>query len=228
MRQSNPVRTDRTDRMRLAGRLRGLRALAAVLPIPLAACAAPAPAPTMPVLVDATEVRSDLTGAAPTMAVIDDPTSLPEPPDPGGTQRLLATCRDLHAALAEAVGLRQDDLQLRPSDVPNPAWGNILDGCRLSWAGPGARLAFGASAMDMPSFKAQSALLRAGWEADEDLSEDQPGRFVRGFTQGNTLCLLELRLRPPAGRPCLADDPVTCGLGPAELDYDIGLSCADY
>ena len=161
-------------------------------------------------------------------AALDDPTPLPEPTDPGGAQRRLVICQALQADLAKAVGLGEADLQLRPADVLNPAWGNILDGCRLSWSGPGARLSFGDAATDMPAFKAQRALLRVGWEQDSGPMKDQPGGFVRGFVQGDKLCLLEQRFRPPAGRPCPADDPVTCGLGPADLDYDISLSCAEY
>lgn len=161
-------------------------------------------------------------------ALLDDPTPLPEPTDPDRTEARLRTCQELRAGLAKAVGLDPSDLELRPADVLNAAWGNVLDGCRLSWAGPGVSLAFGATASDMPASKAQRALLRAGWEEDAEQVQDMPGGFVRGFVQGNKLCLLALRFEPPAGRTCPAEDPVTCGLGPAELDYDLSLSCADY
>lgn len=161
-------------------------------------------------------------------ALIDDPTPRPEPVDPDQAQAGLRICQELRAGLAKAVGLDPTDLDLRPADVLNAAWGNVLDGCRLSWAGPGARLAFGATASDMPASKAQRALLRAGWEEDAEQVQDMPGGFVRGFVQGNKLCLLALRFEPPAGRTCPAEDPVTCGLGPVELDYDLSLSCADY
>lgn len=204
--------------------------LLACLAALLTACGAARPTPVPPGA--PADVPSAVLAPAPVPAtagaLLDDPTPLPEPLDPDRAQARLRICQELRAGLAKAVGLDPSDLQLRPADVANAAWGNVLDGCRLSWAGAGASLAFGATASDMPASKAQRALLRAGWEEDAEQVQDMPGGFVRGFVQGNKLCLLALRFKPPAGRTCPADDPVTCGLGPAELDYDLSLSCADY
>jgi len=202
--------------------------LSAFLAPLLVACDPATAQPAVPRPPAGGEVALEAELAGSPAAFVDDPTPLPEPEESGGGQRLLAICGEIHGDLADAVGLSTSDFLLRPADVPNAVWGNILDGCRLSWSGPGANLAFGRSAVDLPAFKAQRALLRAGWEEDADHMQDQPGGFVRGFVQGNKLCLLAWRFRPPTGRPCPADDPVTCGLGPAELDYDISLSCAEY
>lgn len=202
--------------------------LLAGLAMHLGACGAGRPRPAPPAATGDMPPAVLAPRPATTEAVLDDPSPPPEPTDPDRVQARLRICQDLRAGLAKAVGLEPSELQLRPADVSNAAWGNMLDGCRLSWAGPGASLAIGATSSDMPASKAQRALLRAGWEEDGGQAQDRPGGFVRGFVQGNKLCLLALRFEPPAGRTCPADDPVTCGLGPAELDYDLSLSCADY
>lgn len=177
--------------------------------------------------VAAVDDGQDVAGQVPAAGgLLQDPTPRPVtrmPPD----ERALELCRDLQAPLARALGLEPAAFELRPADVTFPEWGNQLDGCRLSWEGPGRDLHWGEGAGDLPGARAMRALSENYMEEEKAAGEDHPGAFSRVFLRGLRLCRLEFAFEPPAGQDCTGQDPVTCGLGPAQLDYRIALSCAD-
>lgn len=157
----------------------------------------------------------------------EDPSPPPETPDHRAGDRKLDLCRDLQAPLAQALGLEAAALALQPADVTFPEWGNQLDGCRLSWKGPGLSLRWEQTSSQLPTTRAMRSLIEAGWEEDKAHGEDHPGSFARIYVQGLRLCRLDVAFSPPPGQACAGQDPVTCGLGPAQLDYRIALGCAD-
>ena len=173
------------------------------------------------------EAGHDAAGQAPAAGpLLEDPTPRPVTRVPAG-ERPLELCRDLQGPLASALGLEPAAFELRPADVTFPEWGNQLDGCRLSWEGPGQALRWGEGASGLPGARAMRALSENYMEEDKAAGEDRPGAFSRVYLRGLRLCRLEFAFEPPPDQDCTGKDPVTCGLGPAQLDYRIALSCAD-
>lgn len=175
---------------------------------------------------ESTDAQAHTDNPAP-LVLADDPSPPPETHDQEAGDSKLGLCGDLQPSLARALGLDPAAFALRPADVVFPEWGNLLDGCRLSWEGPGLALRWEEGSSQLPTTRAIRGLIDAGWEEDKAHSEDRPGGFARIYVQGLRLCRLDVAFTPPPGQACAGQDPVTCGLGPAQLDYRIALSCAE-
>ncbi len=151
------------------------------------------------------------------------PTAVPSPTaattgSAGGLKPLdSAACGDLAKAMGQALGVKTSTAEAPFQDYIT---GQAGTGCQTTIAGSGWDF--------VAVTKSLWAMLPAkGWQADMMYDADGPTGAVRGFRQGDGLCLLSVEWKPSPDANCPSDKPISdCQLTPEQRLYNISLNCA--
>jgi hypothetical protein len=138
----------------------------------------------------------------------------------------LSVCDDLLPEFAAGLGLSEDDLTVEGADWVDMADESVYMGCRTAYVGPGEKLGVGPNSYMAPAHNLRALFSSHGWEEDALLAADGPGASFFGFRGESEVCSARVSFAAPEGTDCTDQDPVTCGLPPAEQIYTIEITCA--
>jgi uncharacterized protein (DUF2237 family) len=178
------------------------------IPSPVAAPTQPPATPT---------VQPSATPLPPTPTAVPSPTPAPTV-SAGGLKPLdSAACGELAKVMGQTLGVETATAEAPFQDYVT---GQAGTGCQTVVTGAGWDF--------VAVTKSLWAMLAAqGWQEDTIYDADGPTGAIRGFRQGDGLCLLAVEWKPSPDANCPSDKPISdCQLKPEQRLYNISLNCA--
>jgi hypothetical protein len=208
--RSAPVQSGPLGLLLIAALLAGCGGAPAATQIP-----PPVAAPTQPPATPTAQPSP--TPLPPTPTAVPSPTAAPAASAGSFKPLDSAACGDLTTAMGQTLGV---EAALADAPFQDYVTGQAGTGCQAAVAGSGWDFVTVTQSL-------WAMLAAQGWQTDPMYDADGPTGAVRGFRQGDGLCLLTVEWKPSPDANCPPDKPISdCQLKPEQRLYSISLNCA--